>query len=322
METVLTGPMIFAIVLALVVLLTLWLGIVIVPQGYEYTIERFGRFRTTLKPGFNLIFPYIDRVRFRMNVQEQVMEIPSQVVITRDNATVTVDGVAFFQVIIAEQAAYQVANLHDAIINLSLTNIRTAIGALDLDEVLSKRDEINTRLLGILDNATRPWGTKVTRVELKDVRPPEEVISAMSKQLTADRTKRATVLEAEGERQSQILKAEGQKQAQILAAEGRLEAARRDAEARERLAEAEAKATALVSEAISSGNVQAVNYFVAQRYVEALTSIGTAPNSKLVLLPLEASGIAGSIAGIVDIVRQAQSPDAKPATPPRPWGKT
>jgi len=238
---------------------------------------------------------------------------------------VTVDGVAFYQVIVAEQSAYQVANLQNAIINLSLTNIRTAIGSMDLDEVLSKRDEINTRLLAILDSATRPWGTKITRVELKDVRPPEEVVASMSKQLTADRTKRAQILTAEGQRQSEILKAEGQKQAQILAAEGRLEAAKRDAEARERLAEAEAKATTLVSEAVGSGSVQALNYFVAQRYTEALTNIGSSPNSKLVLLPLEAAGIAGSIAGIADIVREAQSRSSSPAAPAGaqtgPWSK-
>lgn len=318
-----SGSMIFVLALAFLVLLTLWLGIVIVPQGFEYTVERFGRFRMTLKPGLNLIVPYVDRVRFKVNVQETVLDIPSQVVITRDNATVTVDGVAFYQVIVAEQAAYQVQNLRDAIVNLSLTNTRTAIGSMDLDEVLSKRDEINTRLLSILDSATRPWGTKITRVELKDVRPPEDVVASMSKQLTADRQKRARILEAEGFRQSEILKAEGEKQSQILAAEGRLEAAKRDAEARERLAQAEAKATSLVSEAVSSGSAQALNYFIAQRYTEALTAIGSSPNSKLVLIPLEAAGIAGSIAGIVDIVREAQSQSSSPGgAKPGPWSKT
>lgn len=316
-----SGSMIFVVALAFLVLLTLWLGIVIVPQGFEYTVERFGRFRMTLKPGLNLILPYVDRVRFKINVQETVMEIPSQVVITRDNATVTVDGVAFYQVIVAEQAAYQVQNLRDAIVNLSLTNTRTAIGSMDLDEVLSKRDEINTRLLSILDSATRPWGTKITRVELKDVRPPEDVVASMSKQLTADRQKRARILEAEGFRQSEILKAEGEKQSQILAAEARLESAKRDAEARERLAAAEAKATTLVSEAVASGNVQALNYFIAQRYTEALSAIGTSPSSKLVIVPMDAAGIAGSIAGIADIVREAQAP-AKGADKPGPWSKT
>ena len=316
-----SGSMIFVLALAFLVLLTLWLGIVIVPQGFEYTVERFGRFRMTLKPGLNLIVPYVDRVRFNINVQETVLEIPSQVVITRDNATVTVDGVAFYQVIVAEQAAYQVQNLREAIVNLSLTNTRTAIGSMDLDEVLSKRDEINTRLLSILDSATRPWGTKITRVELKDVRPPEDVVASMSKQLTADRQKRARILEAEGFRQSEILKAEGEKQSQILAAEGRLESAKRDAEARERLAAAEAKATALVSEAVASGNVQALNYFVAQRYTDALTAIGTSSSSKLVIVPMDAAGIAGSIAGIADIVREAQSP-APGVAKPGPWSKT
>jgi regulator of protease activity HflC (stomatin/prohibitin superfamily) len=323
MELALSGSMIFVLVLAVLVLMTLWLGVVIVPQGYEYTIERFGRFRQTLTPGLNLIVPYVDRVRFKVNVQETVLDIPSQLVITRDNATVTVDGVAFYQIVVAEQAAYQVANLRDAIVNLSLTNIRTAIGSMELDEVLSRRDEINTRLLSILDSATRPWGTKITRVELKDVRPPDDVVAAMSKQLTADRQKRAQVLEAEGFRQSEILKAEGEKQSQILAAEGRLEAAKRDAEARERLAEAEAKATEVVAAAAANGGTQALNYFVAQRYVQALTDIGSAPNTKLVMLPLEAAGIAGSIAGIVELVRDASgtASAAKVASPPRPWGE-
>jgi regulator of protease activity HflC (stomatin/prohibitin superfamily) len=241
-------------------------------------------------------------------------------VITRDNATVTVDGVVFFQVIVSEQAAYQVADLQQAIINLSLTNIRTAIGAMDLDEVLSKRDDINTRLLGVLDNATQPWGTKITRVELKDVRPPEDVIASMAKQLNADREKRARVLEAEGVRQAQVLKAEGQKQAEILAAEGRLEAAKRDAEARERMAEAEARATQMVSQAIAAGNVQAVNYFIAQKYVETLHAIGTSSSSKLVMIPLEASSIAGTIAGIGEIVRETMGgPNAAKPAGKSPW---
>lgn len=312
------GSLIFVGVLAVLVLFVLWAGVKTVPQGYQWTIERFGRFRATLKPGLNLIIPFIDRIGHKVNVQESVLDIPSQTVITRDNATVTVDGVVFFQVIVAEQAAYQVADLQQAIVNLSLTNIRTAIGAMDLDEVLSKRDEINTRLLGVLDNATQPWGTKITRVELKDVRPPEDVVASMAKQLNADREKRARVLEAEGVRQAQVLKAEGTKQAEILAAEGRLEAAKRDAEARERMAEAEARATRMVSEAIAAGNVQAVNYFVAQKYVETLHAIGTSNSSKLVMIPLEAS----SIAGIGEIVREAMGPT--PSAPPpagRPPGR-
>jgi regulator of protease activity HflC (stomatin/prohibitin superfamily) len=316
------GSLIFVGVLAVLVLFVLWAGVKTVPQGYQWTVERFGRYRDTMKPGLNLIIPFIDRIGHKVNVQESVLDIPSQTVITRDNATVTVDGVVFFQVIVAEQAAYQVADLQQAIVNLSLTNIRTAIGAMDLDEVLSKRDEINTRLLGVLDNATQPWGTKITRVELKDVRPPEDVVASMAKQLNADREKRARVLEAEGVRQAQVLKAEGTKQAEILAAEGRLEAAKRDAEARERMAEAEARATRMVSEAIAAGNVQAINYFVAQKYVETLHAIGTSNSSKLVMIPLEASNITGAIAGIGEIVREAMG--STPAAPPpagRPPGR-
>ena len=286
------------VALAFLVLLVLYLGIKIVPQGNQWTVERFGRYRATLRPGLNLIIPFVDLVGHRINVQEQVLEIPSQNVITKDNATVVVDGVVFYLIMAPEQAAYQVADLNLAITALALTNIRTAMGALDLDEVLSRRDDINSRLLSVLDAATQPWGTKITRVELKDVRPPDDVVASMAKQLNADREKRARILEAEGFRQSAILKAEGEKQAQILAAEGRVEAAKRDAEARERLAEAEAKATSLVSDAVGSGNTQALNYFIAQKYVEALHAIGTGPNAKLVMLPVEASGLAGSIGGI------------------------
>lgn len=317
------GSLIFVAVLVALGVFVLWAGVKTVPQGYQWTIERFGRFRTTLKPGLNLIIPFIDRIGHKINVQESVLDIPSQTVITRDNATVTVDGVVFFQVFVAEQAAYQVADLQHSIINLSLTNIRTAIGAMDLDEVLSKRDEINTRLLAVLDNATQPWGTKITRVELKDVRPPEDVVASMAKQLNADREKRARVLEAEGVRQAQVLKAEGQKQAEILAAEGRLEAAKRDAEARERMAEAEARATRMVSEAVASGNVQALNYFVAQKYVEALNAIGTSPSSKMVMVPLDAAGITGTIAGIGEIVREAMTGQgAKQVQGKGPWSST
>lgn len=300
------------VVVAVVVLvaLTLWLGIKMVPQGFNWTVERFGRYRLTLQPGLNLIIPFIDLIGHKVNVQEQVLEIPSQTVITKDNATVTVDGVLFYLVISPELAAYQVANLNAAIVALALTNIRTAIGAMDLDEVLSKRDEINARLLGVLDSATNPWGTKITRVELKDVRPPEDVIASMAKQLNADREKRARVLDAEGYRQAEILKAEGEKQAQILAAEGRLEAAKRDAEARERLAEAEAQATRFVSEAVASGSPMALHYFVAQKYVDALQTVGAAPNAKLVLLPVEASALAGSVGGIGALIRDALGGDA------------
>ena len=307
------------VALAFLVLLVLYLGIKIVPQGNQWTVERFGRYRATLRPGLNLIIPFVDLVGHRINVQEQVLEIPSQNVITKDNATVVVDGVVFYLIMAPEQAAYQVADLNLAITALALTNIRTAMGALDLDEVLSRRDDINSRLLSVLDAATQPWGTKITRVELKDVRPPDDVVASMAKQLNADREKRARILEAEGFRQSEILKAEGEKQAQILAAEGRVEAAKRDAEARERLAEAEAKATSLVSDAVGSGNTQALNYFIAQKYVEALNAIGTSANSKLVLLPMEASALAGSIGGIGALVRDALGPDGDKRI--GPWSK-
>ena len=252
-----------------------------------------------------LITPFFDRIGRKINVQEGVIEIPSQTVITKDNATVTVDGVVFYQVLDVAKAAYEVQNLDRAMVALTLTNIRTAIGSMDLDEVLSKRDEINARLLKVLDEATHAWGTKVTRVELKDVSPPEDVIQAMAKQLTAERNKRATILQAEGVKESQILTAEGEKQAQVLAAEARLAAAQKDAEARERLAEAEAKATESVSKAIAGGSIQAVNYFVATKYVDALAKLAAAPNAKIVLMPLEASSVIGSIAGIAELARGA-----------------
>jgi regulator of protease activity HflC (stomatin/prohibitin superfamily) len=309
METLVTPALIVMLVVLFLVLLVLWLGIKMIPQGSNWTVERFGRYRTTLKPGLNLIIPFIDLIGHKISVQETVIAIPSQNVITKDNATVTVDGVVFYLIMDPALAAYQVADLHSAVIALALTNIRTAIGAMDLDEVLSKRDEINARLLGVLDAATQPWGTKITRVELKDVRPPEEVIASMSKQLNADREKRARVLEAEGIRQAEILRAEGEKQANILAAEGRLQAAKQDAEARERLAQAEATATRVVSDAVSAGTVQSLNYFVAQKYVEALRSLGTANNSKLVLFPVEASALAGSVGGIASLIRDALGGD-------------
>jgi regulator of protease activity HflC (stomatin/prohibitin superfamily) len=282
-----------------------------VPQGEQWTIERFGRFRRSLFPGLNLIIPFFDRVGRRINVQESVLEIPSQSVITKDNATVTVDGVVFYQVIEAARAAYQVQDLNLAITNLTMTNIRTAIGALDLDQTLSHRDEINERLLRVLDAATNPWGTKVTRVELKDVLPPKDVVASMSKQLTAEREKRAVILQAEGVKQSEILKAEGAKQSQILAAEGRLASANRDAEARERLAFAEAAATSAVSQAVEKGNVQALNYFVAQKYVEALNQLGHSPNVKLLLMPVEMSGIVGAVSGIAELTKSALSSESK-----------
>ena len=295
--------LIFLIAVVVVVLGIIARGVRTVPQGYQWTVERFGRYRVTLTPGLHLVNPFIDRIGYKMNVQEQVLEIPAQYVITKDNASVTVDGILFYQVIDASHAAYEVQNLKQAITNLTMTNIRTAIGGLDLDETLSKRDEINERLLRVMDQATEPWGTKVTRVELKDVRPPEDVLTSMAKQLTADRERRAAVLRAEGIKSAQILEAEGAKQAQVLAAEGRLAAAQRDAEARERLAEAEAKATAAVSKAVSEGNVQALNYFIAQKYVEAVNQIGQSSNARLVLMPLETSGLVGTIAGIAELAR-------------------
>jgi regulator of protease activity HflC (stomatin/prohibitin superfamily) len=261
-----------------------------------------------LQPGLRLINPFIDKIGRRINVQETVLEIPAQNVITKDNASVVVDGIVFYQVIDASRAAYEVQNLQTAVTNLSMTNIRTSIGALDLDETLSKRDEINERLLRVLDAATEPWGTKVTRVELKDVRPPEDVQLSMAKQLTADRERRAAILRAEGIKQAAILEAEGQKQSKILEAEGRLAAAQKDAEARERLADAEAKATAAVSKAVTEGNVQALNYFIAQKYVDAITQIGQSSNARLVLMPMEFSSLVSSIAGIAELAKSAAQP--------------
>jgi regulator of protease activity HflC (stomatin/prohibitin superfamily) len=299
----------FAVVL-FIVLMILYRGIKTVPQGFQWTIERFGRYQSTLKPGLHVINPFIDRIGRRINVQETVLEVPAQNVITKDNASVVVDGIVFYQVLDASKAAYEVQNLNSAIINITMTNIRTAIGTLDLDETLSHRDQINDRLLRVLDSATEAWGTKVTRVELKDVRPPEDVLLAMAKQLTADRERRAAILHAEGVKQADILEAEGKKQARILNAEATLAAAQREAEARERLAQAEAKATELVSKAVSEGNVQALNYFVAQKYVEAMTQLGTSPNTRLVLMPADFSGLASTIAGIAELSK----------TPPRPVG--
>jgi regulator of protease activity HflC (stomatin/prohibitin superfamily) len=304
MET-LNGFSVFLLFVLFVVFVVIARGVRTVPQGYQWTIERFGRYRITLLPGLHLINPFIDRIGHKINVQETVLEIPAQNVITRDNANVVVDGIVFYQVIDASRAAYEVRNLEVAVSNLTMTNIRTAIGALDLDETLSKRDEINERLLRVLDAATEPWGTKVTRVELKDVRPPEDVQESMAKQLTADRDRRAAILRAEGVKQAAILEAEGTKQAQILAAEGRLAAAQKDAEARERLAEAEAKATTAVSLAVTGGNVQALNYFVAQKYVEAMGSIVQSPNSRLVLMPTDFASLVGTIAGIGELAKGA-----------------
>jgi regulator of protease activity HflC (stomatin/prohibitin superfamily) len=292
---------IFALVFAAIVLI--FRAIKFVPQGYEWTVERFGRYVRTLKPGLGLINPIFDRVGRKMSMMETVLEIPSQEVITKDNAQVTADAIAFIQIVDAARAAYEVQNLMQAIANLALTNVRTVIGSMDLDEVLSKRDEINVKLLRVVDAATQPWGVKATRIEIKDLSPPSDITDSMARQMKAERERRAEVLTADGQKQAEILRAEGSKQAAILEAEGRREAAFRDAEARERLAEAEAKATQLVSDAIAKGDVQAINYFLGQKYVEAFKELAMAPNQKFVILPMESAGLLGSIAGIGELAK-------------------
>jgi len=296
---------IFVLVVVLLFVATILAGVKTVPQGYNYTVERFGRFTRSLTPGLGLIIPFIDRIGHKMNMMELVLAVPSQEIITKDNAMVQVDGVAFYQVLDAAQASYEVNNLENAILNLTMTNIRTVMGSMDLDELLSQRDEINHRLLKVVDDATQTWGVKVTRVEIKDINPPKDLVEAMGRQMKAERDKRAEILIAEGERQSEILKAEGEKQSQILAAEGRREAAFKDAEARERQAEAEAKATQMVSDAIGAGNIQAINYFVANNYIDALKELATAPNQKVLMMPVEAASVIGAIGGIADLTREA-----------------
>jgi len=311
-------------ILPLVIVAVLAIGLFklvrIVPQGFEWTVERWGKYTHTLTPGFHLLIPVMQNVGRKMNMMEQVLDVPSQDVITKDNAVVKVDGVVFYQVLDAAKAAYEVAQLEVAIINLIMTNIRTVLGSLDLDESLSKRDEINDKLLKVVDEATHPWGLKVTRIELKDIQPPRDLVDSMARQMKAEREKRANILDAEGFRQAAILKAEGEKQSVILAAEGQKEAAFREAEARERLAAAEAKATEVVSTAIAGGDVNALNYFVANKYIEALKAMADSPNQKMLLLPIEATGVLGSLAGIAELAKNALDRQAEPRVAPPPRG--
>jgi regulator of protease activity HflC (stomatin/prohibitin superfamily) len=279
-----------------------------VPQASEWTVERFGRYLKTLKPGLNVIVPFIDQIGVKISLRETVFDIPSQDVITKDNAMVRVDGVVFYQLLDTPKAAYAVSNIADAVMYLTMTNIRTVMGAMELDELLSNREKINSALLHVIDTATSPWGVKVTRVEIKDITPPKDLVDSMARQMKAERDKRATILEAEGHKQAAILVAEGKKQSSVLEAEGAKTAAFLEAEARERGAIAEANATKSVSEAIASGNLQAVNYFVALRYIDSLKTLGTSPSSKLIMMPLDSSSVIGSLAGISELTKQILKP--------------
>ena len=296
------------IVVAIIVILTKM--VVTVPQGYEYTLEKFGRYKRTMEPGLHFIMPFFEQVGRKINMMEQVLDVNRQEVISKDNAMLGVDAVVFYQVLDAAKAAYEVDNLRLATINLTMTNIRTVVGAMDLDETLSKRDEINLRLLRVVDEATSPWGVKVTRIEIRDIQPPQDLVDSMARQMKAERDKRANILEAEGYRQAAILKADGEKQSAVLEAEGRKEAALRDAEARERLAEAEARATTMVSKAIAEGNTNALNYFVAQKYIEALKEFAGSPNQKVFFLPVEATSVIASIGGIAELAKDAMQQSA------------
>jgi len=317
----LEGASIFVLILFVLAMVTIAMGIKVVKQGYNYTVERFGRYTRTLDSGLGLIVPFIDRIGAKVNMMERVLEVPSQEVITKDNAMVQVDGVAFFQVLDAAKATYEVNQLENAILNITMTNIRTVMGSMDLDMLLSQRDDINHAILSVVDQASTPWGVKMTRIEIKDINPPRDLVDSMGRQMKAERDKRASILEAEGARQAAILKAEGSKQAVMLDAEGRKEAAFRDAEARERAAEAEANATSMVSQAIASGSVQAINYFVANNYIKALESLAVSPNQKVLMLPLEASSVIGSIAGISEIARETFGGGGSGGGAPRPASK-
>ena len=315
------GGTLVLILLVLLAVLFLVMGVRVVKQGYVYTIERLGKYTLAANPGLHLIIPFIDWVGHKINMMEQVLDVPTQEVITRDNASVAADGVAFYQILDAKAAAYEVSGLENAILNLVMTNLRSVMGSMDLDDLLSNRDTISEKILRVVDQASHSWGIKITRIEIKDINPPKNLVDAMARQMIAEREKRAEILEAEGSRNASILRAEGEKQGQILQAEGKREAAYREAEARERLAEAEATATRLVSEAIAAGDVQAINYFVAQKYTEALAKLASAPNQRVILMPLEASSLIGSVAGIAEIARAAFGDDAGPAvspSPPRP----